>query len=233
MRFDALGVAIPTYREHDNIAALLAAVAKAAPGARIVVVDDSPDSRTVEAALRGGLAEVVARGAKGGRGSAAREGLRRLLEAGCDALVELDADFSHPPEQIPALVGEARERGLDLLIASRYLPASRIENWPAARLAFSKAANLAARCLLRVPVRDYTNGFRCYSRRAAQLIVDECGRRGEGFIALSESLVRLRRAGLSIGETPTVFVNRRRGESSLSAAEIAEAARGLLALLWD
>jgi dolichol-phosphate mannosyltransferase len=226
-----LGVVVPTFKEQENVAALLAAVAKAAPGCAVVVVDDSPDSATADAARATGKAAVVARGKKLGRGSAAREGLKLLLEKGCAPIVELDADFSHPPEQIPALAAELESKGLDLLIASRYVPGSRIENWPLGRRWFSLFANCVARAALGVPVRDYTNGFRCYSRRAAELVAASCGKKGDGFIALSEILVNLNRAGFAIGETPTVFVNRRRGESSLSLREVLGAAAGLLRLI--
>ncbi len=127
-----LGVVIPAYKEQENIAALLAAVVKAAPGCAVVVVDDSPDSATADAARQTGLAEVVARGRKGGRGSAARRGLGRLLALGCSRCVEMDADFSHPPAQIPELVRELKGRSLDLLIASRYLRTAGSRNAPAA-----------------------------------------------------------------------------------------------------
>jgi dolichol-phosphate mannosyltransferase len=139
----------------------------------------------------------------------------------------MDADFSHPPQQIPELVRFAEERDADLVIASRYLPESRISNWPLSRRIFSRLSNFLARRVLSVPVRDYTNGFRCYSRRATELIVATCGSRGSGFIALSEILVSIYYRGMRVVETPTHFVNRVRGQSSLNRREIANALHGL------
>ena len=196
---------------------------------QIVVVDDSPDQSTVDAVVAVGSPNVSAihRAGKGGRGSAVLEGVKRLRELGCTRVIEMDADFSHPPTQIPELLEAADRRGLDLLIASRYLGGSRIENWPVTRRVFSRCSNWLARATLRVPVRDYTNGYRVYSARAADLIVQECGRLGKGFISLSEILVNLYYRNMKVGEVPTRFVNRVRGESSVSVQEIEHAVVGL------
>ena len=225
----AVGIVIPTFRESENIAPLIQALHKVAPAAPIVVVDDSPDLTTVEAvhAMADPNVDVVHRQDKGGRGSAVLAGMRRLLELGVQTIVEMDADHSHPPSELPALLAQARDQKLDLLIASRYLRESRIENWPLRRRVFSRSANLVARAALRVPVHDYTNGYRAYSRRAAALAVERCGHAGSGFIALSEILVTLHGSGLRIGERPTVFVNRVRGQSSVNAHEIVTAVTGL------
>jgi dolichol-phosphate mannosyltransferase len=224
-----IGIVVPTYKEAGNIAALLAEIRGQVPDAWIIVVDDTPDESTVDAvaAVRDPKVEAVHRSTKDGRGSAVLEGVRRLLPRDTDRIIEMDADFSHPPAQIPELLGLSRSRELDLVIASRYLPESRILNWPLSRRAFSKFANALARTLLRVPITDYTNGYRVYSHRAAEVIVETCGRLGRGFIPLSEILVNLYYRGFTVGETPTEFVNRARGESSVNLAEITNAARGL------
>jgi dolichol-phosphate mannosyltransferase len=223
------GIVIPTYREAENIAHLVAQLRAVVPDARIIVVDDSPDLETVNAVapMAGPCVEIVHRGGKGGRGSAVLEGMRALIARGVDVVIEMDADHSHPPAELPRLLDEFQRQTLDLLIASRYLKESRIENWPLTRRMFSRAANTLARTALGVPVHDYTNGYRLYSRSAAELVVAECGKTGSGFIALSEILVTLHYRGLRIGELPTVFVNRARGESSLNAHEIVSAAVGL------
>lgn len=232
---EQVGVVIPAYKEQDNIGALVRRIREQLPTARIVVVDDSPDLATVRAVEEAkatlpeaGLVEAVHREGKGGRGSAMLDGMSRLRDAGCRRIIEMDADFSHPPEEIPGHLAAAREAGLDLLIASRYVPGSRIENWPLTRRVFSRSANLVARLLLRVPVRDYTNGFRFYSDRAAEEVCRSCGSLGRGFIALSEILVKLDLAGCRVGERPTRFVNRARGESSVTPQEL----RWALAGLW-
>ena len=224
-----VGIVVPAYKEAANIAALLAELHARLPGAAIVVVDDSPDDSTVAAArsLDDPDVEVVHRTGKGGRGSAVLAGMERLLARGVRTVVEMDADFSHRPSELPDLLADARGRELDLLIASRYLPDSRIENWPQTRRIFSKTANHLAGAMLAAGVHDYTNGYRLYSRRAAELVVARCGTVGGGFIALSEILVTLRHAGMRIGERSTVFVNRVRGESSVGTREVASAVVGL------
>jgi len=205
---------------------LVSQIRAALPAAAIIVVDDSPDESTVRA-LDGLDVTLVHRAAKAGRGSAVLDGVRRMLAAPVEFVIEMDADFSHPPSELPALVDAARREQLDLLIASRYVSGSRIENWPLTRRLFSRAANRLARALLGIPVRDYTNGYRVYSRRAAQVIADRCGTAGAGFIALSEVLVTVEACGFRIAERKTTFVNRTRGESSVGPRELLGAATGL------
>jgi len=230
----ALGVVVPTYKEAGNIGKLVGEILRFAPEAEIAVVDDSPDLGTKQAVEALGLARVTVthRGVKGGRGSAVLEGIRQLLDRGATQVLEMDADFSHPPAQIPELLREARGRGLDLLVASRYLARSEIHNWPLSRRLFSKCANLVARTLLGVPIADYTNGYRVYSLPAARLIGETCGKKGKGFISLSEILVNLHYRGFSVGEVPTVFVNRARGESSVNFEEIKNAVSGLVEIYF-
>jgi dolichol-phosphate mannosyltransferase len=222
-----IGVVLPCYNEAENIAALVGAIRDAAPEALIVVVDDSPDLATVRALdpLRGESVRVIHRNKKGGRGSAVFAGMRELLAAGCDAIVEMDTDFSHAPAQIPELAGALA--GADMVVGSRYVAGGRIVNWPLSRRIFSRIANALARALFGVPLRDYTGGFRAYSRRAAELIAATCGNVGNGFIPLSEVAVTVHYSGMRVAEVPTTFVNRTRGKSSFGAGEVWEAARGL------
>ncbi len=224
-----IGIVIPAYKEQESINQLVTDVRLQVPGAIIVVVDDSPDLQTVHilSQLESPTFHLIHRASKGGRGSAVVEGLSYLAQAKIDYAVEMDADFSHPPSQIPALIAKAQSETLDLLIASRYMRGSAIQNWPLTRRVFSFASNHLARFVLRVPVSDYTNGFRVYSARAAGMIAKDCGRLGTGFIALSEILVNIYYRGWRVGETPTVFINRMRGESSLNSSEIRNALKGL------
>ena len=225
----SVGIVIPSYKESENIVKLLREILKHVPSAEIVVVDDSPDMDTVSAVNGASLPKVscIHRTSKGGRGSAVLEGLRQLTDRGCAQFVEIDADFSHPPSQMPALLQQAQERRLDMLVASRYLRESAIKNWPLSRRVFSKASNILARLVLGVPIADYTNGYRVYSLPAVCVINDTCGKYGKGFISLSEILVNLYFRGFKIGETPTIFVNRARGESSVNFQEIKNALVGL------
>ena len=114
------------------------------------------------------------------------------------------------------------------MIASRYLKKSKIINWPINRKIFSKISNLLAKFLLRIPVSDYTNGFRIYSKKATEIIVKKCGKIGDGFIILSEILMELHLHKLKIGETSTTFVNRKRGESSVNVNLIYKSFIGLI-----
>jgi dolichol-phosphate mannosyltransferase len=231
---EKVGVVVPTYKEQDNIAALIREITRQLPLAKIAVIDDSPDQKTVEAARAVGMPAVLVfhRQSKGGRGSAVLAGVAHLLDEGCQHIFEMDADFSHPPAQMPEMLQKAKSENLDLLIASRYLPSSRIENWSLSRRLFSRGANLLARALLGVPVCDYTNGFRLYSPQAARLIIRTCGGMGKGFIALSEILVKIHNEKGRIGEMPTVFRNRLRGESSVGFGEISGALVGLVRLFF-
>lgn len=225
-----IGVVIPTYREQDNIAKLAGTLVAQLPGVKVAIVDDSPDLLTVDAVEALGLPNVTVhrRDSKDGRGSAVLFGISQLLDRDCDYIVEMDADFSHPPEQIPQLLAQVHAEQIDLLIASRYLPSSQIINWPLGRRIFSRLANQFARLLLQIPISDYTNGYRVYSRAAAETVRDTCGKFGRGFISLSEILVNLHCRGFRVREQSTIFVNRLRGESSVTVQEITWALTGII-----
>ena len=225
-----LAIVIPAYDESANIVELCKEILSHYSNSDILIIDDSPDTLTVKAVTNFDhpRVNIVHRETKAGRGSAVIFGINRCLDGPYDYFLEIDADFSHPPSQIPELIKQAVDRELDLLIASRYLTGSKIINWPLSRRIFSKCANHLAKILLRVPVHDYTNGYRLYSRSAAIELVKTCGKLGSGFIALSEILVNLHYRQYSIDEVPTTFVNRIRGKRSLSNREILNALTGLL-----
>ena len=119
---------------------------------------------------------------------------------------------------------------LDLLIASRYLKNSKLYNWSIQRRIFSFMANFLAKILLNVGVSDYTNGYRIYSRRALKVVISKCGKIGDGFIVLSEFLLQLKLHNFKISETPSIFVYRKRGESSVNLRLILQSLFGLLKL---
>ncbi|MBK7843515.1 MAG: glycosyltransferase [Bdellovibrionales bacterium] len=226
-----IGIVIPSYNEHDGLVALCESVkATVKQSHMIVVVDDSPNLKTVDTLkdFKHPKLIVIHRKTKGGRGSAVIEGIEKCVNLGCTQIVEMDADFSHPTEELSLLMTEASQQRLGLLIGSRYLPQSQIINWPLSRRIFSRCANWLARRILGVPIHDYTNGYRCYSRAAAIHIVKTCGKLGKGFIALSEILVNLYFSGFTVSERPTVFRNRVRGESSVNLTEISGALVGLM-----
>ena len=231
-----LGVVIPTYNESENIVLLIKSIQNVLGSkAEIIIVDDSIDQQTCRAVSSVYFEKTVCvyhRGMKMGRGSAVLEGLNKLLGKGCDLFVEMDADFSHSPNEILSHLEHVFNNNIDLLIASRYHKSSQIINWPLHRKIFSKSANLLSKSLLRLPVSDYTNGYRIYSLRAARLVVEKCGRLGKGFISLSEILLQVYYAGYSISERPTVFVNRLRGESAINFNEIWNALIGIYKLYF-
>ena len=225
-----LGIVIPAYCEEENIKQLCMQISEIVPTAQILVVDDSPHDLSVKVLNSAAIKNVriIHRGIKSGRGNAVLFGVAELLNSEVDYVLEIDADFSHSPNQIPDLLSRSLVSKTDLLIASRYLETSEIKGWPKSRRVFSLLANRLASICLRVPVKDYTNGYRLYSKRAAEEIVDSCGNLGDGFIILSEILVTLYYKGFKIEEVPTVFVNRIRGVSSLGYKEVFSAAKGLI-----
>ncbi len=226
-------VVIPTFNERENIERLIGSLKTLSPDIFIVIVDDdSPDGTGPLAdtlATRHDRIKVLHRQGKLGRGSAVIEGFQAALSmTGISAIVEMDADFSHDPRELPEMI--AALGPCDMLVRSRYLPESRIEGWPASRLFFSRLANNFARALLKIPLSDYTNGYRAYTRRAVAILeVDKLDTKG--YIVLSEVACQIHTEGMAIAELPSVFINRRRGISNLSLKEIWSAFSGVI-LLW-
>ena len=147
---------------------------------------------------------------KAGRGSAVMFGFKQAIEFDdYNIFIEMDADFSHDPDELKENISFFKKENLDLLIASRYLPESKIENWGINRRIFSKLSNFLAKNLLRINLKDFTNGFRIYSPRATKKIVISCGNIGDGFIILSEIIVVIKNNFFQIGEIKTNFINRK------------------------
>jgi len=228
-------IVVPTYNERDNIGRLVEVLLNLGGdlgrNLHVVIVDDnSPDGTGPAAdALTAQHPEVrvIHRAGKGGRGAAVLAGFRETLPTDADLFVEMDADFSHDPAELPRLLDAAAE--YDMVIGSRDLPGSRIVNWPWQRTVFHFLANIYAQLVLGIPVRDYTNGYRLYHRRVLEAL-DYSAIQAIGHIVLSEVLVQVHQAGFRIGEVPTTFVNRRRGVSNVTLREITEAFTGVLKL---
>jgi dolichol-phosphate mannosyltransferase len=138
---------------------------------------------------------------------------------------EMDADQSHRPEELPALIDAIADA--DLVVGARYLPGGRIEGWPLRRRIWSRASNAIIRTVLGVPLTDFTNGYRLYSRQAVELLA-AADLRETGYIALTEWAYAIHQAGLRMKQVPTVFIDRRLGESNMSAGEAIGAVRALL-----
>lgn len=230
---DKLVIVIPAYRESENLLNLIISLESCMPGTPILIVDDSADNLSVQIVNQIALKNVriVHRGEKMGRGSAVLFAMHLLLNQKFKYLLEMDADFSHSPQEILNLLAEAEAKNADLVIASRYVKGSKILDWPKSRRFFSKLANTIAKFVVKVPVSDYTNGFRIYSRRAVEIVEKECGKVGDGFILLTEIIMRINLRNLKIIEVKTQFVNRTRGESSLSLKEIFSSLFGLYKIM--
>jgi dolichol-phosphate mannosyltransferase len=219
-------VIVPTYNERDNIEHVVARLYEAVPAesVHLLVVDDSSPDGT--AALVERLAagndsiNLIRRGAKLGLGSAYLDGFRWALERGYEAMLEMDADLSHDPADVPRLI-EALS-GADMVIGSRYVLGGRIENWTAARRLLSRAGNLYARLWLRFDIRDATGGFRAY-RRSSVSGLDLGAIHSEGYAFQIEMAYRLHRSGCRIVEIPITFVERASGASKMSRGIVLEA----------
>ena len=155
---------------------------------------------------------------------------RVLQNKEIDLFVEMDTDLSSHPNELPNNIKYFLDNRLDLLVSSRYLKGSEIINWPLRRRLFSFLANKLAKFLLKVPVSDYTNGFRIYSNKAASHVVNSCGKVGSGFIVLSETLVELHINNFKIRDIKTKMINRVTGKSSVNLKLVFESLFGLIKL---
>ena len=227
-------VVVPTYEEAANIDALCEAVRTSLPDADLLIVDDnSPDGtadRAREAADRLGRIEVIVQAGKGGLGAAYRAGFRTALERGADICVQMDADLSHDPTILPALVANV-ELGADLAIGSRYVPGGRTLDWPWQRRALSRWGNRYAAGVLGLAVNDATAGFRAYSADALHRM-DYSTVSADGYGFQVEMTHRLVRIGGRIVEVPITFRERVAGESKLSKRIVHEATWLVVRLWW-
>jgi dolichol-phosphate mannosyltransferase len=218
-------VVIPTYDEAGNLRPLVAAVRQALAGAELtigVVDDDSPDGTGALAdTLAGPDLWVIHRERKAGLAGAYVAGFHRALATGADYVLQMDADFSHDPADLPRLLGAA-QAGADVVLGSRYAPGGATEGWSADRRLLSRAGCAYARALLGSPVRDLTGGLKCFRAAALEAIrLDTIATTGFAFQV--ETTSRAERAGLRVEELPITFHERRAGRSKLSLAIAAEA----------
>jgi dolichol-phosphate mannosyltransferase len=217
-------VVVPTYLEALNIGEVLPRIRRALPAADVLVVDDSsPDGTGAIAEELGrelGRIDVLHRPSKDGLGPAYRAGLGLGLERGYDVLVQMDADLSHDPDTLPALLS-AIEDGADVAIGSRYVPGGSIPNWPWHRRALSRWGNRYTGFALRTGVSDATSGFRSY-RATTLRAVDPSTTRATGYGIQIEIAYRMSQAGATIAEIPIAFTDRTRGTSKMSLRIIAE-----------
>jgi dolichol-phosphate mannosyltransferase len=217
-------IVMPTYNERQNLEIIAGRVREAVPDADLLVVDDnSPDGtgdladKIAEADPR---VQVMHRTEKAGLGRAYVSGFTWALERGYDLIVEMDADGSHRPEDLPRLL--ATSGGADAVIGSRYVPGGTVVNWPKSREFLSRGANLYNRIMLGVRVKDATGGFRVY-HAATLRAIDLNGIQSAGYCFQIDMTLRVLQAGLTITEVPITFVERERGTSKMSNTVIIEA----------
>jgi len=217
-------VVIPTYNERENIAPMVEAIHRHLPQATIWIVDDnSPDGTgriAGEISDRDRRVGVIHRVGKLGLGTAYVDAFTRALREDFDLIFEMDADFSHDPAYLPALLAAAQHA--DFVLGSRYVPGGGTRNWSPIRQLISRVGNIVANVGLGVKTRDATGGFRAFRRAALEALdFDELKLRGYGFQI--EVVYQLERKGMRITEVPIVFVERVNGESKMSRAIVFEA----------
>jgi dolichol-phosphate mannosyltransferase len=220
-------VTVPTYNERESLPGLVARLLDTLPGLRILVVDDgSPDGT-------GALADTIAavdprvrvhhHRPRAGLGAAYVDAFSRVLDdASADVgwVVQMDADGSHAPEELPRLLAAARDA--DVVLGSRYVPGGGTEGWAWHRRLLSRAGNVYSRRVLRLPLHDVTGGYRCF-RRAALAELGMATVASEGYCFQVDVAFRVHRAGLRVREVPITFVERAQGESKMSGAVVREA----------
>ncbi len=217
-------ITICTYNERENIASLIPAIRQALPAAAVLVVDDSSPDGTADVVrdlrTRDPHVDLLLRTEKSGLGAATLAAFAEALQRGYDYIINMDADWSHPPAVLPALA--AAMDAADVCIASRYAPGGGVQGWPWTRHLMSCGVNWYSRLLLGVRARDCSGAYRCY--RASKLReIDLAKFRSQGYAFQEEMLYRCQRAGCRIRETPFVFVDRKVGQSKINLREIVRA----------
>ena len=217
-------VILPTYQEAETIATVIRRLRALPESPDVLVVDDSSPDGTAEIARAAGAGDsgvtVDVRPARSGLASAYQHGFRHALAGGYDLIVEMDADLSHDPDELPQLLAAAT--GHDLTVGSRYIPGGSVTNWSRPRVALSRAGNLYARWMLGIPLRDATSGYRVYRRELLDRLVEEPFA-SDGYGFQIELVTRAWRMGYDVGEAPITFSERRFGESKLSRRIVVEA----------
>jgi dolichol-phosphate mannosyltransferase len=215
---------MPTYEERQNLESIAARLRSAVPDADLLVVDDNSPDGTGDLADKLSEADshiqVLHRTDKAGLGPAYIAGFRWALEHGYDAVVEMDADGSHQPEQLPVLLAALEDA--DGVIGSRWVPGGQLENWPRNREVLSRAANVYTRIVLGLKIKDATGGYRAYRASALRAISLDTVE-SAGYCFQIDLTLRMVQAGLRIVEVPITFVERERGASKMSRAIIGEA----------
>ena len=228
-------VIIPTYNEIENIRAIIRAVTSLEKPLDVLIIDDGSPDGTADAVkelmqteLQGRL-HLIERKGKLGLGTAYICGFKWAIEHGYDYIFEMDADFSHNPNDLPRLYAACHDEGFDVAVGSRYITGVNVVNWPIGRVLMSYYASAYVRTILGISLRDTTAGFVCYRREVLETIdLDKIRFKGYAFqIEMKYSAIRL---GFKIKEAPVIFVNRELGTSKMSGGIFSEALFGVIRL---
>lgn len=227
-------VIIPTYNEIENISSIIKAVFALEGGYHILVIDDnSPDGTAVQVmTLQKEFKDrlfLIQREGKLGLGTAYLTGFRWALDKDYDYIFEMDADFSHNPDDLPRLLSACEDDGADMSIGSRYCNGVSVVNWPIGRILISYFASVYVRKVLGFKIFDSTAGFVCYSRKVLEKIYfDNVRMKGYGFQI--EMKYTTHQLGFNIAEVPVIFINRKEGTSKMSGSIFGEAFWGVIGL---
>ena len=231
-------VIIPTYNEKENIEKIIRAVFSLEKYFDILIIDDGSPDGTANIVHQLMLDEfdnrlfIIEREGKQGLGTAYITGFKWALQHDYDYVFEMDADFSHDPNDLPRLYAACHDEGYDLAIGSRYVSGVNVVNWPIGRVLMSYFASKYVRLVTGFKVHDTTAGFKCYKRRVLQTIELE-KIRFKGYAFQIEMKYTAHKIGFKIKEVPVVFVNRREGVSKMSGGIFGEAFFGVMRLRWD
>ncbi len=230
-------VIIPTYNERENIERIIRAVFALEHGFHILVIEDgSPDgTANIVKGLQKEFPErlfMIERSGKQGLGTAYITGFRWALEHTYEYIFEMDADFSHNPNDLPRLYKACAEEGADLSIGSRYVSGVNVVNWPMGRVLMSYFASKYVRLITGLPIHDTTAGFVCYRRQVLQTIpLDHI--RFKGYAFQIEMKFTAYKCGFRVKEVPVIFINRELGTSKMNSSIFGEAVFGVIRLKWD
>lgn len=232
--FSRVLVTVCTYNERENIARLIPEIRRHLPVAHVMVIDDNSPDGTADVvrnfAANDQFVHLLLRMQKAGLGAATLAGFQQGINEGYDFLINMDADFSHPPEVLPQML--AAMDHADVAIGSRYVPGGGISNWGWLRQFMSWGVNVYTRTLLGLTVRDCSGAYRCY--RVSKLKeMDFAKIRAKGYAFQEEFLYRCARVGCRFAEVPIVFENRTVGESKINSKEAAKALRDIALLACD
>lgn len=227
-------VIIPTYNEIENISKIVRAVFALDNDFHILVIEDnSPDGTAAEVRkMQSEFADrlyMIERKGKLGLGTAYITGFKWGLEQGYDYIIEMDADFSHAPADLPRLLAACTEGGADMSIGSRYCNGVSVVNWPIGRILISYFASVYVRTVLGFQIHDSTAGYVCWSRKVLEAIdLDDVRMKGYGFQI--EMKYTAHKKGFKISEVPVIFINRKEGTSKMSGSIFGEAFWGVMKL---